>query len=81
MNVVCTNDKRLPEGANVTEGKEYTVLKSFVNNWGQRVYIIDGIPNSGKTSKGLEWHGYDATRFSNLDKTEVEEKNHAFALN
>ena len=38
--VVCINDRKLPEGAEVVIGKEYEVLEEFVNNYDQRVFII-----------------------------------------
>ncbi len=62
--VVCINDSRLPEGANVVKGREYTVIEEFVNNYDQRVYIIEGIVNEGTTKMGLRWIGYDANRFA-----------------
>jgi hypothetical protein len=43
--VVCINDKNLPEGAEVVEGKEYTVLETFNNQFDQRVLILEGINN------------------------------------
>ena len=38
--VVCINDKNLPLGAEIIEGKEYKVVKEYVNFLDQRVYII-----------------------------------------
>lgn len=78
MRVLCMNDKALPEGAEVVAGKDYRVSESFVNNWGQRVFLIEGVRNEGTTRNGLMWHGYAANRFAVLDKSplmsmEVEE--------
>lgn len=72
MRALCVNDKALPEGAVVEAGKEYSVDKVFVNNWGQRTFLLSGIPNEGTTSRGLRWHGYAATRFAVLSKSPVE---------
>ena len=38
--VVCINDRKQPEGAEIVEGKEYEVVEEFVNNFDQRVFII-----------------------------------------
>lgn len=62
--VVCINDSRLPEGAQVVKGGEYVVIEEFINNYDQRVYIIEGIVNGGTTKRGLRWVGYDASRFA-----------------
>jgi hypothetical protein len=55
--VVCINDKKLPAGAVVVKGREYTVIEEFLNNYDQRVYIIEGIVNQGTTKMGitLDW--------------------------
>ena len=79
--VVCINDKNLPEGAEVIEGKEYPVLKEYLNMYDQRVYIIGGVNNDGSTKMGLEWTGYDAKRFADLESTTIKEKETNFALN
>jgi hypothetical protein len=47
--VICINDKNLPGGAVVVKGREYTVIEEFLNNYDQRVYIIEGIVNQGTT--------------------------------
>lgn len=62
--VVCINDKNMPEGAAVVKGREYIVEEEFVNNYDQRVFIIEGIANKGTTKMGLRWVGYDANRFA-----------------
>jgi hypothetical protein len=77
--VVCINDSRLPEGAQVIKGREYTVVDEFVNNYDQRVYIIEGIANEGTTKMGLRWIGYDATRFAEPETLMKEVKEHAYA--
>ena len=79
--VVCINDKNLPLGAKVVEGKEYKVVKEYVNFLDQRVYIIQGISNEGRTKLDLEWTGYDAKRFSDVENVSIEEKEVNFALN
>ena len=77
--VVCINDSRLPEGAQVVKGREYTVTDEFVNNYDQRVFIIEGILNEGTTKMGLRWIGYDANRFADLDTIKEEIYEHAYA--
>jgi hypothetical protein len=77
--VVCINDSRLPEGAQVVKGREYNVVDEFVNNYDQRVFIIEGIANEGTTRMGLRWIGYDANRFADLDTIKEEIYEHAYA--
>ena len=79
--VVCINDRKLPEGAEVVNGREYEVLEEFVNNFDQRVFIIAGIKNEGMTKMGLRWVGYDAVRFANLEAIAIESYEHAYAEN
>ena len=79
--VVCINDKNLPSGAEVIKDKEYKVVKEYLNFLDQRVYIIQGIVNEGRTKLGLEWAGYDAKRFSDVESVSIEEKEVNFALN
>lgn len=79
--VICINDKNLPEGASVIEGKEYTVEKEFINMFGQRAYIIAGITNEGHTPRGLHWYGYSAERFTAHDSDKIEVQVQAFVLN
>ena len=45
--VICINDKQLPPGAEIQEGKEYTVRESFVNSFDQRAYVLIGVRNLG----------------------------------
>ena len=70
--VVCINDKNLPQGAEVVNGKEYNVVNEFVNNFEQRVFIISGIANKGTTTLGLNWLGYCSSRFADLDDISIE---------
>ena len=70
--VVCINDKNLPQGAEVVNGREYYVVDEFVNNFEQRVFIISGIANKGTTTLGLVWLGYCSTRFADLDDISIE---------
>ena len=72
MTVVCIDDKKLPQGSSVTEGAEYKVIKQYVNAMEQRVYIIDGVVNEGRTQFGLHWIGYRAERFAPLDEKVIE---------
>lgn len=65
--VICINDKNLPPGAKVTEGKEYTVIDEFVNSLEQRVYILKEAPNSGTTRWMMRWNGYNSNRFKEVD--------------
>ena len=77
--VVCINDSRLPEGAQVIKGREYTVVDEFINNYDQRVFIIEGIANEGTTKMGLRWIGYDASRFAEPESLMIETQEHAYA--
>jgi len=79
--VICINDKNLPEGAHVVKDQKYTVEKEFMNNFGQRAYLLVGAVNGGTTSKGFQWYGYDAARFRVGKGEQVEIEEHAFALN
>jgi hypothetical protein len=77
--VICINDKNMPEGAAVVKGREYIVIEEFVNNYDQRVYIIEGIVNEGTTKMGLRWIGYDASRFAEPQTLMTEVKEQAYA--
>jgi hypothetical protein len=77
--VICINDKNMPEGAVVVKGREYTVIEEFINNYDQRVYIIEGIVNDGTTKMGLRWIGYDASRFAEPQTLMTEVKEQAYA--
>ena len=63
------------------QNEEYKVVKEYVNFLDQRVYIIQGISNEGRTKLGLEWTGYDAKRFSDVENVSIKEKEVNFALN
>lgn len=79
--IKCINDKGLPQGACVIEGNEYTVISSRMNNYGQKIVFLEGVPNNGRTDKGLEWNGYNANRFGTTIEDYIEEKEVEFALN
>ena len=79
--VVCINDKQLPIGAEVVEGQLYTVRESFINGFDQRVYLIVGVRNKGRTKNGLPWNGYRADRFEEVETNKEEQKEVAYALN
>ena len=79
--VVCVNDKNLPQGAELSKNKEYVVENEFINALDQRVYIISGINNRGRTSLGMEWYGFRADRFRDIETIEMEEKAYDYALN
>lgn len=79
--VICIDDKNLPTGANVVEGKEYEVESEYLNSLDQRVYIIKGVKNEGTTKWGMLWTGYRSERFSTLESVEIVEKEYNFALN
>lgn len=81
MIVTCINDKKLPEFAEIVEGQKYEVLSSRTNNYGQKILFLKGIRNNGTTSKGLQWNGYDATRFKEGEDIKVENKEFNYALN
>ena len=70
--LTCINDKKLPEGANVVNGREYYVLDEFINAFEQRTYIVSGVNNEGMTKNGLRWKGYCASRFADLDSLSLE---------
>jgi hypothetical protein len=77
--VICIDDKNLPQGAKVVKDKEYEVENEFVNALEQRVYIIKGITNKGRTTLGMEWYGYRADRFRDVDLVTKEEELYAYA--
>lgn len=70
--LMCINDKKLPEGANVVNGREYYILDEFINGFEQRAYIVSGVNNRGTTKNGLRWLGYCASRFADLDSLSLE---------
>jgi hypothetical protein len=79
--VICVDAKNLPDGAKLVKDKEYEVENEFVNALDQRVYIIKGITNKGRTKLGMEWYGYRADRFRDVETIEMEEKVYDYALN
>jgi hypothetical protein len=74
MTVKCIDDTKQPIGGQVIKGKEYQVQKHFINNFDQKVYIIVGITNEGRTAMGLPWIGYNANRFTDIDTHDSEEE-------
>ena len=83
MEVLCINSDKLPPGGEVEEGRTYTVETEFINNFEQRVYIIKGVANEGRTKFGLPWIGYRADRFVPLQghSVSVKEKKYEPILN
>jgi hypothetical protein len=79
--VVCINDKNLPEGANVKKDKEYIVENEYLNALDQRVYIIKGVTNEGRTKLGMKWIGYNVQRFTTVDDIEIKEEKYEYAFN
>tara|TARA_R110000868_G_scaffold120504_1_gene320043 strand:- start:147 stop:398 length:252 start_codon:yes stop_codon:yes gene_type:complete len=79
--VVCIDDNKLPPGADIKEGSEYMVRKIFNNNFDQRVYIISGVRNLGRTKYGLPWEGYRAERFEDMSPIENIQIEQSFAMN
>jgi len=69
--LTCINDKNLPPGANVVNGKEYVILHQYPNVFDQIVYIVEGINNEGKTKYGFAWKGYCSTRFADLSNIQI----------
>ena len=74
MEVLCINDDKLPLGAELKEGKTYSVISEFSNNFDQKVYIIKGVINEGRTKFGLPWVGYRANRFIPLTQQSISVK-------
>lgn len=72
MKVVCIDDTKLPQGASVTKDTEYEVIEQYINAMEQKVYIIKGIVNEGRTQFGLHWIGYRAERFVPIDEKTIE---------
>jgi len=70
--LTCINDRNLPEGANVVNGREYYILDEFINGYEQRTFIVSGVNNKGTTKNGLRWQGYCASRFADLDSLSLE---------
>jgi hypothetical protein len=79
--VVCIDDAKLPPGAEIVKGNEYSIKKEFINNFDQKVFIIDGINNEGRTKMGLPWIGYNAKRFADVESlTKVENYEQAYVV-
>lgn len=71
MEVLCIDADKLPPGAQVEEGNVYSVISEFNNNFDQKVYIIKGVTNEGRTKFGLPWIGYRADRFVQLSEKSI----------
>jgi len=78
--VVCINDKQLPTGAEIKEGAEYNVRKTFINYFDQRAYMLEGIRNIGRTKYGLPWEGYNTQRFDDIEVIEEKREKVSYAL-
>ena len=76
MKVVCINDKNLPLGAEVVEGRTYTVANVKTNIYDEVAYIIAGVNNEGVSKFGVKWTGYKSTRFAELENVKGKEVNH-----
>lgn len=81
MEVLCINADKLPPGAEVEEGQTYSVESEFINNFDQKVYMIRGIANEGRTQYGLPWIGYRADRFLQIDGSPVEKSEAVYSMN
>ncbi len=79
--VICINDKKLPPGAQISEGEEYSVRESFINSFDQRAYMLVGVRNLGRTRYGLPWQGYNAQRFEENNPIEENQEEVSYALN
>jgi len=79
--VICINDKQLPPGAEVVEGQTYTVRESYINSFDERVYVLMGVRNMGRTKYGLPWNGYKAQRFEEIEGIENKKEEVSYALN
>jgi len=79
--VVCINDKKLPPGAKVVLNHEYEIESEFINNFDQKVFIIAGIVNEGKTKYGLPWKGYSAGRFTDVEALVEELFEYSYEVN
>ena len=75
MKVICIDDTKQPIGGQVIKDREYEVQKQFINNYDQKVYLIVGVTNEGRTAMGLPWIGYNANRFTDID-TQYSEEEH-----
>jgi len=79
--VICINDKQLPPGAEVVEGQTYTVRESYINSFDERVYVLMGVRNMGRTKYGLPWNGYKAQRFEEIEGIENKKEEVSYTLN
>lgn len=65
--VICIDDSNQPLGANAVKNEHYFVEEEYVNALEQKVYIIKGLNNKGRTKLGMDWKGYNANRFATLE--------------
>jgi hypothetical protein len=79
--VVCINDKKLPPGAKIVLDHEYEIESEFLNNFDQKVFIISGITNEGRTKYGLPWKGYNANRFADVKALAEESFEYSYVIN
>jgi hypothetical protein len=79
--VICVNNSNLPQGAYLEKDKKYTVLKEWINNFGQKTYIISETTNEGTTNHGMRWVGYDAFRFRSVAQEESVLEEYGYMLN
>lgn len=70
--VICTDDSNQPLGANAVKNESYYVESEYINALDQKVYIIVGLNNKGRTKLGMDWKGYNANRFSILEDFALE---------
>jgi len=80
--LICINDKKQPQGAEVIEGREYEMISHRMNSYGQKIVFLEGVTNNGTTPKGLQWNGYSAERFKDTeDLDELVEEEFNYAMN
>lgn len=79
--VICIDDKGLPEGADIVKDREYRVISEHYNAMGQKVYLINGVSNEGRTKMGFLWIGYRSDRFAVPGAVKKQEWEESYALN
>ena len=81
MAKVCVNAKNLPQGATLTEGKEYEFEWEGKNLTGEDVVYLVGEVNEGTTAMGFPWRGYKRSRFRDTEKVYEKEVEFNYAMN
>lgn len=81
MAKVCVNAKNLPQGATLTEGKEYAFEWEGKNLTGEDVVYLVGEVNEGTTAMGFPWRGYKRSRFRDTEKVYEKEVEFNYAMN